>query len=195
MNASSLPKKTRFNIAQFAPWSVIAVTVVALLVGWLIKNSVESRSVPFEASGISAQTPQGWLMTRTQGNEILHVTNPFSSGFGSTYILQNIPVASDATVGQAASMLTLQRGQALTAFRVLDQKPVTVFGRAAYEISYVFIESNPDLTHNENPNVVRGLDYIFMNGDHAVTATFWAEEKSFDSDLGRFHQFLNTLKF
>jgi hypothetical protein len=195
MNASSLPNKTRFNSAQFAQWSVIAVTVVALLVGWLIKNSVESRSVPFEASGISAQTPQGWLKARAQGNEILHVTNPFSSGFGSTYILQNIPVASDATVGQAASMLTLQRGQALTAFRVLDQKPVTVFGRAAYEISYVFVESNPDLTHNEIPNVVRGLDYIFMNGDHAVTATFWADEKSFDSDLGRFHQFLNTLKF
>jgi hypothetical protein len=195
MNASSLPKKTRFNSAQFAPWSVIAVTVVALLVGWLIKNSVESRSVPFEASGISAQTPQGWLKARAQGNEILHVTNPFSSGFGTTYTLQNIPVASDATVGQAASMLTLQRGQALTAFRVLDQKPVTVFGRAAYEISYVFVESNPDLTHNEIPNVVRGLDYIFMNGDHAVTATLWAEEKSYDSDLGRFHQFLNTLKF
>jgi hypothetical protein len=195
MSASSLPYKTRFNSALLAQWSVIAVTVVALLAGWLVKNSVESRSVPFEASGITAQTPQGWLMTRAQGNEILHVTNPFSNGFGTTYILQNIPVASDGTVGQVVSLLNLYRGQALTAFRVLDQKPVTVFGRAAYEISYVFVESNPDLTHNEIPNVVRGLDYIFMNGDHAVTATFWADENSFDSDLGRFQQFLNTLKF
>jgi hypothetical protein len=195
MSASSLPYKTRFNSALLAQWSVIAVTVVALLAGWLVKNSVESRSVPFEASGITAQTPQGWLTTRAQGNEILHVTNPFSNGFGTTYILQNIPVASDGTVGQVVSLLNLYRGQALTAFRVLDQKPVTVFGRAAYEISYVFVESNPDLTHNEIPNVVRGLDYIFMNGDHAVTATFWADENSFDSDLGRFQQFLNTLKF
>ncbi len=39
------------------------------------------------------------------------------------------------------------------------------------------VESNPNLTHNEIPNIVQGLDYIFMNGDHAVTATYWADEK------------------
>jgi hypothetical protein len=195
MNASSLPSKTVTTGYRFADLAVIAVTVLALLAGWLVKNSVESRSVPFDVSGISAQTPQGWLMTSTQGDEILHATNPFSSGFGTTYTLQNIPVASDATVGQAVSLLILQHGQALTAFRVLEQKQVTVFGRAGYEVGYVFIESNPDLTHNEIPNVVQGLDYIFLNGDHAIVATYWADEKSFESDLGRFHQFLNSLKF
>jgi len=194
MNASSLPSKL-IKGYRFPDWAVIAVTVVALLAGWLVKNNVESRGVPFEASGISAQTPQGWLKTSAQGDEILHVTNPLSSGFGTTYIIQNIPVASDATVGQAVSLLTLQRGQALTAFRVLEQKQVTVFGRAAYEVGYVFVESNPDLTHNEIPNIVRGLDYIFLNGDHTVIATYWVDENAFVSDLGRFQQFLKTLKF
>lgn len=199
MNASTLaPKnliKTKSTGSLFSELTVIALTVVALLAGWLVKNRVESRSVPFESSGISAQTPQGWLMTSSQGEEILHVTNPFSSGFGTTYTLLNIPVASDATIAQAVSLLTLQHGQALTAFRVLEQKQVTVFGRAAYEVGYVFVESNPDLTHNEIPNIVRGLDYIFLNGDHAIVATYWADENSFESDLGRFHQFLNSLKF
>ncbi len=195
MNASSLPSKTISTGYRFADWAVIAVTVVALLAGWLTKNSVESRSVPFEGSGISAQTPQGWLMTSAQGNEILHVTDPLSSGFGSTYIIQNIPVAADSTVGQAVSLLTLERGQALTAYRILEQKQVTVFGQAAYEVGYVFVESNPNLTHNEIPNIVRGLDYIFLNGDHAIVATYWADEKAFESDLGRFQRFLNSLKF
>lgn len=195
MNASSLPSKTISTGYRFADWAVIAVTVVALLAGWLTKNSVESRSVPFEVSGISAQTPQGWLMTNAQGNEILHVTDPLSSGFGTTYSIENIPVASDATVGQAVSLLTLQRGQALTAYRVLEQKQVTVFGQAAYEIGYVFVESNPNLTYNQIPNIVRGLDYIFLNGDHAIVATYWADENAFESDLGRFQGFLSTLKF
>jgi len=195
MNASSLPSKTISTGYRFADWAVIAVTVVALLAGWLTKNSVESRSIPFEGSGISAQTPQGWLMTSAQGNEILHVTDPLSSGFGSTYIIQNIPVAADSTVGQAVSLLTLERGQALTAYRILEQKQVTVFGQAAYEVGYVFVESNPNLTHNEIPNIVRGLDYIFLNGDHAIVATYWADEKAFESDLGRFQRFLNSLKF
>jgi hypothetical protein len=135
------------------------------------------------------------LITKPEGNEILHVTNPLSSGFGTTYILQNIPIATDATVGQAVSLLTLQHGQALTAYRVLDQKEVTVFGQAAYEISYVYVESNPNLTHNDIPNIVRGLDYIFLSGDHAIVATYWADEKAFDSDLGRFQRFLSSLKF
>jgi hypothetical protein len=195
MNASSLPSKTYSTSYRLADWAVIAVSVVALLAGWLIKNSVESRSIPFEASGISAQTPQGWLMTSAQGNEILHVSDPLSSGFGTTYIIENIPTASDATIGQGVSLLILERGQALTAFRVLEQKQVTLFGRAAYEVSYVYVESNPNLTHNEIPNIVRGLDYIFLNGDHAIVATYRADEKAFESDLGRFQRFLSSLKF
>ncbi len=195
MNASSLPSKTYSTSYRLADWAVIAVTVVALLAGWLIKNSVESRSVPFEASGISAQIPQGWLMASAEGNGILHVTDPLSSGFGTTYSIDNIPTASDATIGQTVSLLILERGQALTAFRVLDQKQVTVFGRAAYEIDYVYVESNPNLTHNQIPNIVRGLDYIFLNGDHAIVATYWADENAFESDLGRFQRFLSSLKF
>ena len=92
-------------------------------------------------------------------------------------------------------MLTLQRGQVLTAYRILEQRQVTVFGQAAYEVGYVFVESNPDLTHNSIPNIVRGLDYIFLNGNHVIVATYWADENSFESDLGRFQGFLNTLKF
>ena len=195
MNATTLPSKTNSTGQRFTDWAVIGVTVVALLAGWLTKNNVENRSVTFTDAGISAQTPLGWLMTSAQGNEILHVTDPLSSGFGTTYIIENIPVALDASVGQTVSLLTLQRGQALTAYRVLEQKQVTVFGQAAYEISYVYIESNPNLTHNEMPNIVRGLDYIYLNGDHAVVATYWADEKAFDSGLGHFQRFLGSLQF
>jgi hypothetical protein len=195
MTATSLPSKTYSTSYRLADWAVIVVTMVALLAGWLFKNSVENRSVPFEAAGISAQTPKGWLMTSVQGNEILHISDPLSSGFGTTYTIENIPTASDATVNQVASLLILKRGQALTAFRVLEQKQATVLGRAAYEISYVYVESNPNLTHNQIPNIVRGLDTIFLNGDHAIVATFWADENAFESELGRFQRFLGSLKF
>jgi len=195
MSATTLPSKNNSLGQRFADWAVIVVTLVGLLAGWLIKNSVENRSIPFTNSGISAQIPQGWLMTSAQGNEILHVTDPLSSGFGTTYTIEIMPVASEATVDQVVTQLTLQRGQTLTAYRVLEQQKVTVFGRAAYEIGYVYVESNPNLTHNQIPNIVRGLDYIFLNGDHAIVAAYWVDEKAFDSDLGRFHRFLNSLKF
>jgi hypothetical protein len=104
-------------------------------------------------------------------------------------------IGSDSTVDQVVSLLILERGQALTAYRVLEQKQVTVFGRAAYEVGYVYVESNPDLTRNSLPNIVRGLDYIFLNGNHAIVATYWADENAFDSELGRFQRFLGSLKF
>ncbi len=194
MTTSALPSR-KISSALIADWAVILLTVLALIVGGLVRSGVENRSVPFQASGISAQTPLGWMKTSVKGTEILHVTDLLSSGFGTTYLLQDIPVASDAVVGQVVSLLTLQRGQDLTAFRVLDQKQVTVYGQPAYELTYVFVESNPNLTHNEIPNVVRGLDYIFMADGHAVVATYWADESAYASDLGRFLQFLRTLKF
>jgi len=180
---------------RFSDLLVIAITIIALLAGWLFKSSVENRSIAFESAGFSAKTPQGWLKVNPQGNEILHVTDLSSSGFGTTYIVENILIEADSSFGQAASLLTLERGQNLTAYRVLEQKQVTVSGDQAYEISYVFVESNPNLTHNVFPNIVRGRDIIFLNGDYAVVATFWADKQFFEDDLGRFQLFLKSLKF
>jgi len=195
MTETTLTKKTFSFGDHFSEWLVAGVTLVALLAGWLYKSSVENRSVQFENSGINAQTPQGWHNLTPQGDEVLHVSDPLSSGFGTTYIVQRIPVEAGSVVGQAASLLTLQRGQQLTAYRVLDQKPVTVYGQAAYEMSYVFVESDPNLTHDKFPNIVHGLDYIYMSGDHVIVVTYWAEKHSYDYDLGRFQRFLRSLKF
>jgi hypothetical protein len=193
-NSSRTTEKISYG-DRFSEFVVIAMAAIALLAGWFYKSSVENRSVAFETTGISAQTPQGWLMGSPQGNEILHVSDPTSSDFGTTYILQNIPIEADSVVGQAVSLLTLQRGQALTAYRLLEQRQVTVSGKPAYELSYVFVESNPNLTQDEFPNVVRGLDYIFLAGDHAVVATYWVDKQTFEDDLGRFQLFLQSLKF
>ena len=180
---------------HFSDWLVVAVTLIALLAGWFLKSSVENRSVLLESQAIHAETPQGWHNIVPQGNEVLHISDPMSSGFGTTYIMQSIPVEAGSGVGQAASLLTLQRGQQLTAYRVLDQQPVTVYGQAAYELSYVFVESDPNLTHDKFPNIVRGLDYIYLAGDHVVVVTYWAEKQTYEYDLGRFQRFLKSLKF
>ncbi|MCJ7431953.1 MAG: hypothetical protein MUO77_00550, partial [Anaerolineales bacterium] len=82
-----------------------------------------------------------------------------------------------------------------TAFRVLNQQRVTAAGREAYEVSYVFVESNPNLTHAQLPMVVRGVDTIFLNGDQAVMVTYWAGTGNFELDLSRFQLFLRSLKF
>lgn len=180
---------------RFAEVTVIIVTVAALLAGWAFRSNVENRSVAFEADGITAQAPQGWLQASPVGDEILHTTDISSSGFGATYVLRKVPITANTAASEVSSLLTLDHGQKFTAFRVLDQREVTIYGRTAYELSYVFVESNPDLTHNDLPSVVHGVDYIFINGDTAIVASFWADQDNYDLDLGRFQRFVESIGY
>ena len=180
---------------RFAEITVIVLTVIALLAGWMFKSSVENRSVSFDVNGISGHAPAGWLQAQVQGDEVLHTMDVSSGDFSTTYIVRKFPIAPDTPFGQIASLLILEHGQQLTAFRVLDQQRVMLAGREAYEISYVFVESNPNLTHAQLPVVVHGMDIIFINGDQAAVATYWAGAENFELDHRRFQLFLKSLKF
>jgi hypothetical protein len=180
---------------RFAEITVPLLTVVALLLGWGLKTAVEARSVPFEADGLTAQVPAGWLRMTGGETEQLRVTDPASTGFGTTYLIESRPVAAGTTAAQFTSLLTLQRGQTLTGYRVLDQQPVEVNGHAGYKLTFAYVESDPDLTHTELPHVVRGVEFIFIAGDHAVLIAYRADEDNYTADYARFRQFLNSVRF
>jgi hypothetical protein len=180
---------------RYAEVTVILVTVIALLIGWFYKSGIENASIPFSAGGVSAEAPRGWLSASPSGNELLRTIDINSSGFGTTYVIRKIAIAEGIGASEIAGLVSLEYANNLIAFRVLDQREVTVQNRSAFEISYVFVESNPDLTRNQIPSVVRGADYIFVNGDHAIVVSFQADEKTYDLNLERFHRFLQSLRF
>jgi len=79
---------------------------------------------------------------------------------------------------------------------MLDQQEAKdINGRDAYMINYVFVESNPDVTHADIPSVVRGKDIVYLNGDRAIVVSFQADENNYDLDLGRFYIFLESIQF
>lgn len=181
---------------RFAEITVVLVTLVALTAGWFFKASVENAAVPFEAEGITAEAPKGWLQAGAEGDILLRTVDINSNGFGATYIVRQIAITSDATASEVASLLTLEHAQNLTAFRMLDQQEAKdINGRDAYMINYVFVESNPDVTHADIPSVVRGKDLVYLNGDRAIVVSFQADENNYDLDLGRFYIFLESIQF
>lgn len=180
---------------RYAEIAVFAIVALALVVGWFYKSSVENRSIPFATEGISAQAPKGWLQVKTSGDEILRTMDRSANRFGTTYVLRNVPVAADATASQVANRLILEHSQNFVAFRALEQREVKIYGRNAYEISYVFVETNSDVTYAQIPSVVRGIDYVFINGASAVTVSFWADEKNYDLDLSRFQRFVQSIQY
>ena len=179
----------------YAEVTVILLVLVAAAAGWLLKSGVEGRAVPVEAAGITAQAPAGWLRDTRSRGEVLRVTNPASDGFATSYALETQPVPAGSTPAQVASLLTLQRAQALTAYRVLDQQDVTVNGQPAHMLTFAYVEPNPDVTRSELPQVVRGVEFIFVPGERAVLVSYHAGEDNYEADFGRFRQFLNSVAY
>jgi len=179
---------------RYAEITVVAVTVIALLAGWFYKSSVESRSVAFESDGVSAAVPDGWLQSQGEGS-LIRAADRTSAGFPTTYAISKLAVAADVTAAQAASFQTLDRSQQLTGFRVLNQQTVLVNGQEAYQVSYVFVESDPNLTSADIPSVVLGMDYTFVKDGQAITVSYWADEHEFEPGLNLFNRFLSSVKF
>lgn len=180
---------------RFAEISVLLLTLIALLLGWLLKSGVENRSVAFQSENITAQTPAGWMLSQPGGEEVLAVTDRTASGYSTNYLIEVKAVSEDAELGQVVSLLTLERGSKLTGYRVLNQQEVLIDGRKAAEIEYVYVESDANLTHAVLPAVVHGLDYIFINNGQAVIVIYRADQSVYEADLGRFYRFLASVDY
>ena len=180
---------------RYAETAVIIVTLVVLLAGWLYMGSVENRALPFEAGGIKASVPAGWIQSELGGDVILHARERASAGFQTTYIVTRQLISADGGQNEAVSLLTLKYGQELTAFRILSQQTVSVNGREAYEITYAYVESDPNVSHADLPVVVRGVDYIFSTEENAIIVTCRASEAEYEGGLNAFHRFVNSIQF
>jgi hypothetical protein len=192
MTTISVSRTSGDRISELA---VIVVVAVALLAGWGLKSSVESQAITFSEDGVTAQVPAGWLRATPGRGEVLRVSNPAASGFATTYVIEAEPVAQDATLAGIVGPLSLKRAQQWMAYRVLDQQPVTVDGRDAYRVLYVYVESDPDVTHAQLPSVVRGEDYVFLNAGRAIIVSYRAESDVYDLDHQRFEQFLTSVTY
>jgi len=194
MTTNATAKRTIDWGKRLPDLAVVLLILVALGAGWLLKTGVENRSQAFSGGGVSAQVPAGWLRLNPSGSEVLHAIDRSASGFSTTYLIEALPVAADAQPGQVASLVTLARGKALTAYRVLNQQDVLVQGQKATEIEYVYVESAANLSHAIYPAVVHGLDFIFIQNGKATIVGYRADQAAFDADLGRFYRFLVTVK-
>jgi len=179
---------------RYAEVAVIVVTIVALLAGFLLKDNVTSRSVPFDLNGIHADAPAGWIQSAPQGEVILKVRERNTLAYQTNYAISKLLLSADSGQLESISIVTMQQAQTLNSYRVLDQQKVSVDGREAYEVHYVFVESNPNVTHANLPVIVLGVDYYFNVPDGTVVVSYRAAQANFENGLARFHLFLSSIQ-
>ena len=180
---------------RYSDVAVILLTLIAQIAGWFYMGSVESRSLPFETEGVQLSVPAGWIQSEPGGEVLVQVRERASSGFQTLYTLSRQPLTAEGGLNDVVSLLTIQYGQDLTAFRVLNQQAVTVDGREAYQVEYAYVESDPNVARADLPVVVRGLDTIFLDGDKAFIASYRASEAEYEGGLAAFYRFLHSIKF
>jgi hypothetical protein len=186
-------------------WAVVVVVVVALIAGWVLKTVVESERVTFSGGGVTLEYPAGWVRENNLGAGILFRASDMRSGslyptnvtLAATEALPQLPVEPGAAVldrmTPALTAWSFQRGQELTAFRVLDTAPAGIAGRDGAALHYAYVtEPLADPFRQALPVVVEAMDYLIPVGERTIVLTVAADGAQFQTANARHFQAILT---
>lgn len=185
-----MSKETRILAQRHDRWVdliVIALVVVALALGWVVKTVAEGRTVAVEVSGLHLRYPAGWLRLDAQPPVLLQVQDGLARGLATTLTLQRRPLPTGAAQPLALiqQSLALERGSQWAAYRVLQlQDSVSVGGRKGMRITFAYVETNPDPFLVTVPVVMRGDDLLFVQDDQAYIFTLTSAEANYGRSQG-----------
>lgn len=174
---------------QLSALAVAAVTAVALILGALLKSSVENRSQHVVRKGISAAVPANWIVEDGVSDLIFTTWDPFVPDIRYTVFLESN--RGSQPLQEVAAERNLGLGKALDLFRVLEETPIIRRGLEGYKVTYAFIDTNP----SGPPLVLRGVDYYFPQGTNVVVIGLQAHEQDYDESLLRFEAFLDSVSY
>jgi len=174
-------------------WVVFAATAIALLIGWGLMNFVTGMTRPVTVDGVSTAIPSGWVIEQPTTGPL--TTGPKVAGLVFTardpldpetrYLVSSLPASPDTDLGATAAIRNLQRAQDLTAYRVLEQTPVTLSGRDGYRVSFAYVDASQA---DRVPVVYEGVEYYFAEGDQTIVVTL-ESARTIEDALAAFQDF------
>lgn len=172
--------------------SVLAVTVLtflALLLGAILKSSVENRSQRIERKGVTASVPANWVVEDGAGDFIFASWDPFAPNIRYSVFLT--PNQGNRPLTDVSLERNLALGKALEGFKILEETPVIRRGREGYKVTYAFIDTNqPGM-----PIVLQGVDYYFPADNNTLVISLQANDRDYDEALQRFEAFLDSVSY
>lgn len=166
---------------RWVDWLVIGVFVVALLLGWVVKVVAEGRSVLYAAEGLRVRYPAGWVKMEGEAPLVAEFADPWAQPYRTTIRIERhpLPPKLDKPLDTVLQMLQLERGQAWQAYRVLQRQETTLGGRRGLELTFAYVEANPNPFLATLPVVMRGRDFVFIAGDRAYVVTLTAAQENY----------------
>jgi RsiW-degrading membrane proteinase PrsW (M82 family) len=174
--------------ANFGVLGTFAVLLVVGLLGW---NGAVNGSTAFNQGGVSGAYP-AYYSDATGADEILRAADTL--GTGAEFVITRTPLAAGAAAGDVAGELAAQRATDFDGYKVLETGAAAVAGHTGVTTQrFAYVDSN-NLT-NAVPELVEGLDYIFVDGGQATVVSMYTTPDDLDAVQPLFARFLNSLKF
>ncbi len=186
---------------RWADWAVIALVVLALLLGVWLRETTLYRAEEFTLgdADLSGRIFTGWVR-QTGVDPVLRARNPLSGAFNTTLELRSRALADDADPTLVLDALTLERAATADAYQTLSTGQVMVHGTPALQrtFTYVMVDHSPYM--NRLPRVVRGVDVALRDAaprdaGRVVVVTYLADSETFDADYRYFRTFIENLRY
>lgn len=166
---------------------VIVFTLLALVLGWWLKTSIESNTRDIEIGGVSAAVPAGWIVSDGVGDLIFRASDPAS---GQRYLLSLAENRDEITLEDFAASRGSIRALVDETYRALEQTPVTVGSQEGFKQIYAFID---DPGEGHIPSVIQGVEYLFEEGGDIVIISLEAPVGDFEMAFDFFQRFRNSV--
>ena len=182
---------------RWVSWIVIAVTAVALILGWFLKTAAEGRTAVYEAEGLRVRYPADWVRADPRPPLLLQVEDRWATPYRTTLTLARRPVPPGAVkvLPIIEDTLALERGRNWTAYRVLGMEGnIPIDGNSGMRVAFAYVEPNPNPFLETLPVVMHGEDYLFSMGDGVYIATLTAAEPNYAQAQKALKAFLRSLQ-
>lgn len=178
---------------------IVLVSVIAcLLIGWLVKAGVESRTIEFDdpEAGISLHYPASWL-TSEEEDALLEVLDPLTpSIFNTKLVIASKEWNEDIEIGNFIVELTAKRGSSLPLYRTISLNPFQVNDLKAMKLEYAYAFDPIGVQAGviSVPIIVRAFDVILPYNGRVYIITLAAEEREYHRNLPSFHRILRSIQ-
>jgi len=192
------PARTRRD--RWSDWAVIALLVVALLLGWAVMAAARGQRATLAdpAAGLTVEYPQDWLVQSSE-DVAFRAVDPHSGAWPITYEVRLAPIDAGAPLTPALTMLlnnaSLTRAQQSTAYQLLDLgpgAPMGIDGQPTMEATYVLVAQGDDPFVQQIPAVMLGLDVALARDGQAAVFSLVAPEDSFEEAERSFRSFVRS---
>jgi hypothetical protein len=171
---------------RLSAYGVVAITLVALLVGWGLKTSIETRTSLIERDNITAAIPDGWLVQDGTEDLIFTTRHPLSPR--PRYSV-SLVADGDRTLADVASDRNRSRDQILDSYAVLEETSIVRQDQEGYRVTFVYVAS----TTGGEPRIVKGVECSLVRQQYVLAISLESDAEDFDDALPGFERFLDSV--